>query len=137
MDETKEILRQTFIARNLIYPSINLKKRISLSDVDLSELKEEAIALYRSLESLERIHARAIMNYLYTSAIELKLFGQRSIKERVVTEAIGFGLGDWANQLLSGDLVDLVVNLDRDDWGGRSRAVLKIQDLRLKRKVVK
>jgi hypothetical protein len=83
VDETKEILRQTFIARNLIYPAINLKKFVSLAEVNVPEVKEEALALYRSLESLERIHARAIMNYLYTAAIELKLFGQRSIKDRV------------------------------------------------------
>jgi hypothetical protein len=83
VDETKEILRQTFIARNLIYPAINLKKFVSLSEVDIPEAKKEATALYRSLESLERIHARAITNYLYTSAIELKLFGQRTIKKRV------------------------------------------------------
>jgi hypothetical protein len=84
VEETKEILRQTFIARNLIYPAINLKKFVSLSDIDIPEAKKEAVALYRSLEHLERIHARAIMNYLYTSAIESKLFGQRLIKKRVM-----------------------------------------------------
>jgi hypothetical protein len=83
VEETKEILRQTFIARNLIYPAINLKKFIGLSDIDLPKAKKEALALYRSLEPLERIHARAIANYLCTSAIEIKLFGQRTIKERV------------------------------------------------------
>jgi hypothetical protein len=84
VDETKEILRQTFIARNLIYPAINLKKIVDLSDVNNLEVKKEALILYRSLESLERIHARAVMNYLYTSAIELKLFGQSFIKKRVM-----------------------------------------------------
>ncbi|UCE39851.1 MAG: hypothetical protein JSV17_10215 [Candidatus Aminicenantes bacterium] len=84
IEKTKEILRQTFIARNLIYPAINLKEFVSLSDVNILEVKKEAMALYRSLEALERIYARAIMNYLYTSAIELKLFGKRLIKKRVM-----------------------------------------------------
>jgi hypothetical protein len=60
-----------------------LKKFVSLSDINIPEAKKEALALYKSLGSLERIHARAITNYLYTSAIELKLHGQRTIKERV------------------------------------------------------
>jgi hypothetical protein len=83
VEETKDILRQTFIARNLIYPAINLKSFVDPEDIQVPEFKEEALTLYRSIESLKRVHARAVINYLYTSALELKLFGYRLIMDRV------------------------------------------------------
>lgn len=83
VEATKEILRQTFIARNLIYPAIKLKNLVYPSEIHVPEFKEEALTLYRSIESLAGIHARAVMNYLYTSALELKLFGYRLIRERI------------------------------------------------------
>jgi hypothetical protein len=83
VEETKDILRQTFVARNLIYPAINLKEFVDPSEIHVPEFKEQALALYRSIEPLKRIHARAVMNYLYTSALEFKLFGYRLIMDRV------------------------------------------------------
>jgi hypothetical protein len=83
VEMTKEILRQTFVARNLIYPAIKLKSFISPSEIYVPEFKEEALALYRTIEPLKGIHARAIINYLYASALELKLFGRRFIMDRV------------------------------------------------------
>ena len=83
VEETKDILRQTFVARNLIYPAINLKEFIDPSEIHVPEFKEEALALYRSIEPLKLVHARAVMNYLYTSALEIKLFGYRHILDRV------------------------------------------------------
>jgi hypothetical protein len=80
---TKDIIRQTFIARNLIYPAIKLKHLVTPSEIHVPEFKEEALALYRSIEPLKGVYARAVMNYLYTSAIELKLFGRRYIMDRV------------------------------------------------------
>jgi len=81
--ETKDILLQTFVARNLIFPAIKLKTFISPSDIHIPEFKEEALALYKSIEPLKGVHARAVMNYLYKSALELKLFGHRLIMDRV------------------------------------------------------
>jgi hypothetical protein len=83
VETTKDILKQTFIARNLIYPAIKLKGLVSSSEIYVPEFKEEALMLYRSIEPLQGIHARAVMNYLYTSALELKLFGHRLIMDRV------------------------------------------------------
>lgn len=83
VEETKDILRQTFIARNLIYPAIKLKGFVEPEEIEQPEYKEEAFALYRSIESLKRVHARAVVNYLYTSALEQKLFGYRLITDRV------------------------------------------------------
>ena len=83
MEETKDIIRQTFVARNLIYPAINLKAFVDPSEIHVPEFKEEALALYMSIEPLKRVHARAVMNYIYMSALELKLFGHRLIMDRV------------------------------------------------------
>ncbi len=83
VEETKDILLQTFVARNLIFPAIKLKTFISPSDIHIPEFKEEALALYKSIEPLKGVHARAVMNYLYKSALELKLFGHRLIMDRV------------------------------------------------------
>lgn len=83
VEKTKEILRQTFIARNLIYPAIKLKQFVPPSEIYAPEFKKEALDLYRSIEPLKGVHSRAIVNYLYASALELKLYGQRLIMERV------------------------------------------------------
>ncbi len=83
VERTKDILRQTFVARNLIYPAIKLKHLVTPSEIYVPEFKEEALALYRSIEPLKGVYTRAIMNYLYMSAIELKLFGRRYITDRV------------------------------------------------------
>jgi len=58
------------------------------------------------------------------------------ITERVMAEAIGFRLGPWEEKLLKGDLLDIVANLEEDNWGGRRKIILKIKDLRLRKKVV-
>ncbi len=83
VEATEEIVLQTFIARNLIYPAIKLKQFVSPSEIHVPVFKEEALVLYRSIKPLESVYARAIMNYLYTSALELKLYGHRLIKDRV------------------------------------------------------
>ena len=83
VEETKEVIRQTFVARNLIFPAIKLKTFISPSDIYIPEFKEEALALYKFIEPLKGVHARAVVNYIYTSAIELQLFGHRLIMDRV------------------------------------------------------
>ncbi|MBU2591964.1 single-stranded-DNA-specific exonuclease RecJ [Patescibacteria group bacterium] len=50
--------------------------------------------------------------------------------ERVVAEAIGFGWGDFWQDLLTGDFVDLVASLNLNRWRDRETIQLKIRDLR-------
>jgi hypothetical protein len=83
IDETKETLRQAFIARNLIYPSLEIKKWVDFGALDIDELKQEAEALYPALNPLEEIYARAIINYIYTMEIEERFLGQVVTRERV------------------------------------------------------
>ncbi|MBN1222322.1 MAG: hypothetical protein JXB23_03685 [Candidatus Aminicenantes bacterium] len=80
---TKEILRKAFIARNLIYPSTKIEHFIDLSRCDVEIFMKEALELYNTLEPLESVHSRAVLNYIYTAEIELKFFGKRLIKDRV------------------------------------------------------
>jgi hypothetical protein len=83
IDEAKETLRQAFIARNLIYPSLEIKKWVRLSDFDVDRLKEEAMELYPALQPLDDVYARAIINYIYTLEIEERFLGQVVTRERV------------------------------------------------------
>ncbi len=83
VSETKETLRQTFIARNLIYPSLELKKYMDFGTLDIDALKQEAESLYPELQPLEEIYARAIINYIYTLAAEERFLGQVVTPERV------------------------------------------------------
>ncbi len=43
---------------------------------------------------------------------------------------IGFGFGEWANQLRVGGLVDIVYNLEENHWNGQTILQLKLKDLR-------
>jgi len=83
IEEAKETIRVAFIARNLIYPSIEIKKMTELSEEDLGDFKRVAIALYAALEPLEEVYSRAVINYLYTVKIEQKLFNRSMTPERV------------------------------------------------------
>jgi len=80
---TKEIIRETFVARNLIYPALNIKRFTCLDGNMIPTLKEEALSIYAALSPLETIHARAVLNYLYFTKIELDLTGKNHTKERI------------------------------------------------------
>ncbi len=83
IDEAKETLRQAFIARNLIYPSLEIKKLVDLKTQDTDDLKQEAMDLYQALHPLDEVYTRAIVNYMYTLKIEERLLEQVITRERV------------------------------------------------------
>lgn len=43
---------------------------------------------------------------------------------------IGFGSGEWAAKLRPGDLIDIVYNLEENNWNGQKTLQLKLKDLR-------
>ncbi len=45
-------------------------------------------------------------------------------------DAIGFGLGAWAQRLETGQTVDLAYTFEIDEWNGERRLQLKLRDLR-------
>jgi len=83
IDEAKETIRQAFIARNLIYPSLEIKKLIDLSNANINDLKKEAVELYSSLELLEDVFARAVINYIFTLTAEEKILGKILTRDRI------------------------------------------------------
>jgi hypothetical protein len=83
IEEAKETLRQAFIARNLVYPSLDVKKGVHLSEQNVHEYKKQAIKLYKNLAPLEDVFARAVVNYLYTIKIEDKLIGEILTPDRI------------------------------------------------------
>jgi hypothetical protein len=83
IDEAKETLRQAFIARNLIYPSLEVKKWVNLNDHNVKGFKREAMRLYSHLTPLDDVYSRAVVNYIYTLKIEEKFLGKAVTRERV------------------------------------------------------
>ncbi len=83
IEEAKETIRQAFIARNLVYPSLEIKKLIDLSSANIDDLKREAMVLYSSLELLEDVFARAVINYIYTLTAEEKTLGKILTRDRI------------------------------------------------------
>ncbi|MFH1561111.1 MAG: single-stranded-DNA-specific exonuclease RecJ [Patescibacteria group bacterium] len=64
----------------------------------------------------------------------LKLFlddPETKVVEKVSAEAIGFGLGDFDQQLKPGVLLDLVFTVDLNQWRGRETLQMKLKDLSL------
>ena len=67
------------------------------------------------------------MRLVGNDGLHLKL---RVQKDGKYFDAIGFGLGDRANEIRIGDKIDLVYTIDEDRWNGNSRIQLKIKDFR-------
>jgi len=83
VDFAKEVIREIFVARNLVYPSLRRQEFYGDSDFDASQALDEAVNLYRCIGPLEVIHARAVLNYVFTARVERHLFGTSRVRERV------------------------------------------------------
>ena len=83
INEAKETIRQAFIGRNLIFPSLEIKKWVNLKKMNVKALQKEAMELYGALEPLEDVFARAVINYIYTLIIEEKFLGKIQTRERI------------------------------------------------------
>ena len=53
------------------------------------------------------------------------------IQDGVALDAIGFGLGGWAQRIDVGASVDLAYTFEIDEWNGERRLQMKLRDLRL------
>lgn len=53
------------------------------------------------------------------------------IQDGVALDAIGFGLGAWAQRIDVGSVVDLAYTFEIDEWNGERRLQMKLRDLRL------
>lgn len=52
------------------------------------------------------------------------------LKLRVPFEVIGFNFGSWADKIKAGDYIDLVFELETDQWNGLKKLQLNLIDLR-------
>lgn len=48
-----------------------------------------------------------------------------------VLDAVAFQQGAWVNQLAEGSYLDLVCQVEANEWQGRKRLQLNVQDLRV------
>jgi len=90
IEEAKETLRQAFITRNLVYPSLDVKKGVDLSEKEMSVHKSQAFELYKNLKPMKDVFARAVVNYLYTLKIEHKLLGEHLTPDRIKKFALTY-----------------------------------------------
>ncbi len=51
-------------------------------------------------------------------------------KNNIIFESIGWRKGDWANDILAGDRVDLVYSLMRSEYLGQERITLSLEDMK-------
>lgn len=61
----------------------------------------------------------------------LKLFLRCRDGSPKIFEAIGFRLGEKANEFKTGDSIDAVFNLQQDEWNGNKKIQLKLVDFKL------
>ncbi|NTV41304.1 MAG: single-stranded-DNA-specific exonuclease RecJ, partial [Candidatus Moranbacteria bacterium] len=98
---------------------------------DIEKLKpfgignEEPIFLVKNLFVNERC-------FLGSDKKHLKFFFSQDLIEKTQTfEAISFGGGEKFSTFKEGDQIDLVCNIQKNDWNGNSRVQLNIIDMKI------
>ncbi|MBU2028929.1 single-stranded-DNA-specific exonuclease RecJ [Patescibacteria group bacterium] len=117
------------------YPTVEIDLEITSQDINwelLSEIRkmepfgkenEEPVFLVRNLKIQE---IRMVGNG--SKHLKLSVMAEDSPK---VFDGIGFGMGEKFSQIIKvGDKVDLVVNLQEDEWNGNRKIQLQIIDLK-------
>jgi len=117
-------------------PSIEIDLEISAEDADwnlvedikklqpFGEGNEEPVFLMKNLIIED-------MKIVGNGSKHLKL-SLRSQTSPKIFESIGFGLGDNSQNLEKGQTVDIVFNLQEDEWNGNKRMQLNLVDIRRK-----
>lgn len=52
------------------------------------------------------------------------------LRQSIALDAIAFGMGDRANELHIGDIIDIVYTVEQDQWNGNRRIQIKMKDFR-------
>jgi len=108
------------------------------SDIELSEINGK---LLDTLETFAPFGPQNMRPIFLTRNCEILgqpyCVGKNHLKMKVrkgdsVFDVIGFGFGDWVNNLTGrGSLVDLVYVIEYNHWDGHTRIQLRLKDLRL------
>ena len=115
-------------------PTLEIDVETPLSDIDWALLEqfprlEPTGQQNRTPKLLSRsVHVRDVRTVGRNK--HLKLIVDAGPQTRVV-DVIAFSQGSWAKQLAEDDLIDLVYELQSNEWQGRTQLQLNVLDLRL------
>lgn len=111
-------------------PPLLIDAHLSLEDVDLTALDAlEALSPFGEANPQPRFLVRE------AGIEEVRVVGGQHLRLRLVdaaagsVSAIAFGQGDRLAEVCRARRIDLVAHLRRDDWGGRTEAVLEVLDM--------
>lgn len=114
-----------------IIPVIKIDEETTLKEVNLQTIKElELLQPYGEANKMpvfmiKNLKIQAIRTLSEGKHLKLKL-GQESY----VIDAIGFGIGEWAEEYLIGDKVDVIGSLEINSFNGIEQVQLVIKDMR-------
>ena len=140
-DFKKAILKvaEKDISEEDLVPQLEIDTRLSLADFDWSthEQVQKFSPFGNSnpeprflIENVEIIDLNTVGNN--GRHIKMHLFGPAKNDQMKKVRAIGFGLGDWDEQLKLGDCVDVVGEFLTNEWNGNKELQFKILDLKKK-----
>ena len=114
-----------------IMPVIQIDEETSLKDVDLETVRQLSLlepygeANKVPLFMIKNLKVQAIRTISEGKHLKLRL-GQDSY----LIDAIGFGIGNWAENYQIGDKVDIVGSLEVNSFNGNEQVQLVIRDMR-------
>ena len=116
-------------------PSLEIETQVKLAEVDWHFFEE----LKKFMPYGEK-NPKPIFLATDLAVVEAKTVGQDNkhlrlmVKEEsgAIKKTIGFGFGHWCDKLRIGDKLDLIFEVDVNEWNGNRELQLKIIDLKLK-----
>ena len=132
-DQMTKLASQELTAKNLL-PTIKIDAEIRLEDVNwqLFEELEKFIPFGEGNPKPKFLAKSLTVNESQTVGKEAKhLRLMVSHQTQIIRKTIGFGFGHWSNKLKFGDKIDMVFEVDVNEWNGNRELQLKIIDLKL------
>lgn len=119
-----------------ISPRIEIDMEISAQDLNwelLSQIKKMEPFGENNEEPVFLVKGMVVegLRIVGNGSQHLKLSLRSKEKSPKVFDAIGFGLGEKFSNLKNGDSIDIVFNLQEDEWNGNKKIQLKLVDLKL------
>ncbi len=119
-------------ARKILVPSLDIDSEILLSDVTLG--------LADCLDTMQPFGEGNPVPVFCSTGLRIKsspaLLGRNTLKfwvtdGKTTLSAVGFGMGDCAAELKTGQMIDLAYEIAIDDWNKAPTPQLKIRDIRI------
>ncbi len=116
---------------NDIIPVIKIDEETTLKNVSLETVRE--LSLLEPYGEANKVPLFMIRNLKIQSIRTLsegKHLKVRLGQDSYMIDSIGFGIGEWAEDYLIGDKVDIVGNLEVNNFNGNEKVQLVIKDMR-------